>query len=119
MLKNGDDFKSLYNYKYDSNSEKKFNKTLNFKNIFDFHLDLVQEIILKNKRNMKDFNFYLVDLIDMKEVNELVQKILINYEKNNENEIIVPDVKYYIFYGFYKFNNFFDFNFTYNINLNK
>jgi hypothetical protein len=110
MLINGDDFYSLFKYKY-TNSEIIFNKSLNFKNIFEFHMDLIKEIIINSKRDINDFNFYLVDLIDIKEVDKLVKNLFLNYEKNLKNEIIIPDVKYYTFYMFDKFNNYFDFNF--------
>jgi hypothetical protein len=108
MLKNGDDLKSIYDYKYD-NSEIRFKKKLTFKN-----MDLIKEIILKNNRSMGDFNFYLVDLIDSKEVNNLVQNLFKNYEKNTKNEIIIPNVvSDFFFKRFIHFKNLYDINFIY------
>jgi hypothetical protein len=115
MLQNGIDFKSLY--EYDHIKDLRFNKTLSFKNIFNYHLELVKRIINDCKRSIDDFDFYLANLVDIKESQDLVKEILNNTlsgdKKVKKKEIIIPNI-------YYKEKNksFINFNVLFDINLN-
>jgi hypothetical protein len=92
MIKIGIDFKNLYEFNYFE--DLRFKKIISFKNIFDYHMELIKRIIKNNNRSISDFNFHLVSLVDVEEVNRLYNDLIDNIlpKSKSKKEINVPNL---------------------------
>jgi hypothetical protein len=112
MINSGRDFKNLYDFDYFENTT--FKKEVNFRNILNFHIDLITQIIKNSNRNIKDFYFHLVNLVDFEELQNLYNDILENIMiRNYKKEINIPYVVIKFPQNDYMKNLNYDINFFY------
>jgi hypothetical protein len=114
MIQKGMNFDNLFNFNYEN---KLFKKNLSFKNIFEYHRDLIKDIIIEGGRSLEDFDFYLANLIDVDETNSLINELIENIITNNMklNVVNLPNIVYQFDQkNFLKFKHLFDLKIFYN-----
>jgi hypothetical protein len=117
MLKLGENFEKLYAYENKDIKNEKFTGELTFNNIYNFHINLIKKIIINSNRNLDDFNFYLADLTNIIETQELCKDLLDNILYNIKKNVIIPNIVYKKIEINYLFNQYFNINILFNKNI--
>jgi hypothetical protein len=108
------DFKNYYINKFDKIFDNfSFKGELSFRNILNFHIDIVKKIIKKQNRNVDDFNFYIANFTDINETITVYNDILDSIILNKKKELILPDIINNMKEKLKKFNTYFDIKILY------